>query len=228
MPTPGLLYVLSKPKGIDEALFTKWYDEVHVPDVIASGGFKTGTRYKAFNPKEVAGSKEYLAIYPTDDVNFFNSKEFENLPLHDKMLENKDNKDGSAGAVIDFEQRRYEFIQEYGQKFEGSKAPIKLLLSAGLTPEKGTDQDFDDWYRQEHLEDLSKVTGYVRSRRYKLISCPSGGNPPEYLAIHEYEGDEMPQAEINKTIEPEWCQKTLKGASQVELNGFKLHKGFGF
>ncbi len=53
-----------------EAEFNKWYDEVHVPDVMATPGIVRANRYMS----EELGSYEagkYLAVYEieTDDIN---------------------------------------------------------------------------------------------------------------------------------------------------------------
>jgi len=53
-------------KGDSE--FNRWYDEVHVPDVLSASGFKSAARYTL---KEGAREKgRYLAVYEieTDDV----------------------------------------------------------------------------------------------------------------------------------------------------------------
>jgi hypothetical protein len=47
--------------------------------------------------------------------------------------------------------------------------------------------DFERWYREEHLEMLSKLPGYRRSSRYILgPKLPiTLGEPGRFLAIHE-------------------------------------------
>ena len=50
--------------------FNKWYDEVHVPDVVATPGFVKASRYMSEELGSYEGGK-YLAIYEieTDDIN---------------------------------------------------------------------------------------------------------------------------------------------------------------
>lgn len=53
--------------------------------------------------------------------------------------------------------------------------------------------DFEKWYREEHLEMLSKLPGYRRSLRYKIgpkTPLTRDEDPPPYLAIHEVESVE--------------------------------------
>ena len=48
-------------------------------------------------------------------------------------------------------------------------------------------EDFEKWYREEHLELLSKLPGYRRSLRYKIgpRTPLTQGETEPYLAIHE-------------------------------------------
>jgi len=48
--------------------FNKWYDEVHVPDVLSSSGFKSAARY--IIKDRVKDKGKYLATYEieTDDI----------------------------------------------------------------------------------------------------------------------------------------------------------------
>lgn len=38
-----------------------------------------------------------------------------------------------------------------------------------LTTATDAERDLDDWYRNQHLDMLSMVRGYVRSTRYRLV-----------------------------------------------------------
>ena len=48
--------------------FNKWYDTIHIPDVLSSPGFKSAARYLIKDPVRDKG--KYLAIYEieTDDI----------------------------------------------------------------------------------------------------------------------------------------------------------------
>ena len=81
------------------------------------------------------------------------------------------------------------------------------MLAVGLTPPVGTEEDFDAWYRKEHLRDLAACPGYVRSRRFKTVRPHSDADAPYYISFHEYEGEELPMKEIMATTESEWSKK---------------------
>ena len=48
--------------------FNRWYDEVHVPDVLSASGFKSAARYSIKDAVKDKG--KYLAVYEieTDDI----------------------------------------------------------------------------------------------------------------------------------------------------------------
>ncbi len=51
-----------------EAEFNKWYDEVHLPDILETSGFVRASRYENTNPDDAHG--KFLAVYEieTDDL----------------------------------------------------------------------------------------------------------------------------------------------------------------
>jgi hypothetical protein len=109
------------------------------------------------------------------------------------------------------------------------------VISAALTAAEGKDDDFDAWYRQEHCEALSKCTGYMRTRRYKLATdlqnkIPGFDKeklPPTNLALHEFDGEALAMEEIGKTGETPWAKKVMGGLVKSEAKIFRFVNGFG-
>ena len=56
-----------------------------------------------------------------------------------------------------------------------------LCLSTEMTPSDA--QDFESWYRAEHLKDGSKVRGWRRTERYELINALRAPNAPGFLTL---------------------------------------------
>ena len=91
-----------------------------------------------------------------------------------------------------------------------------------LTPKESTDEDFDKWYREEHLADLSKCPGYVRSRRFKSVpGVPGAEEAPEYIAFHEFEGEELPMEKLIETTKTEWSRKHMENVRKNETTVWK-------
>jgi len=106
MPESGLLLVFSRLKegsDISSVDFQRWYDEVHLPDVLATSGIKEGYRYNNVLPN---AGWQFLALYPVSDVAFLGTPEFDAIPSHGKHVFK-----GSATDHAEFELRFYELIQ---------------------------------------------------------------------------------------------------------------------
>ena len=65
--TTGVLVVTSNCKDPDkEDEFNRWYDDVHIPDVLGTGHFYTASRFRIAN-SDTAPAK-FLAVYETADA----------------------------------------------------------------------------------------------------------------------------------------------------------------
>jgi len=63
--TTGVLVVLvscDDPSKVDE--MNQWYNETHIPDILATGCYFSATRYE--NTRTRDGDPTYVAIYETD------------------------------------------------------------------------------------------------------------------------------------------------------------------
>jgi hypothetical protein len=58
-PGPVLMTVQSSVEADHEADFNKWYDEQHIPEVVACPQFVAGARYRSSDDKP----RVYLALY---------------------------------------------------------------------------------------------------------------------------------------------------------------------
>jgi len=64
-PTRGILLVLSNCKdSARETEFNRWYEDIHVADILDTGAFHTAYRYESVAPQ--ATQATYLALYETE------------------------------------------------------------------------------------------------------------------------------------------------------------------
>src|SRR2546422_10451518 len=64
-PTRGILLVLSNCTDLArEAEFNRWYEDIHVADILETGAFHTAYRYESLDPQ--ATQATYLALYETE------------------------------------------------------------------------------------------------------------------------------------------------------------------
>jgi len=119
MPKSGLLWVASKisdPAETSPFTFNTWYNDTHIPDVLATSEVKTASRYQNIDP---AGERQYLALYPVSDVDWLSSEEFGSIAISHEVFRTK-GKSGSVFEVADFDTRIYEFV--HGFEAEGVKS----------------------------------------------------------------------------------------------------------
>ncbi|KAF8891857.1 hypothetical protein BD779DRAFT_152722 [Infundibulicybe gibba] len=60
-----------------------------------------------------------------------------------------------------------------------------IFVMVSMTPQPGAEQNFNDWYTEEHIPLLSRVPGWVSSHRFLLWG--SSASAPQYLALHQWE-----------------------------------------
>jgi hypothetical protein len=60
----GILYVESRPASPEQAAdFHRWYDEVHIPEILALDGFVSGRRFGS-----LTDDGSFVAVYEVVDV----------------------------------------------------------------------------------------------------------------------------------------------------------------
>ncbi|KAF2807304.1 uncharacterized protein BDZ99DRAFT_364411, partial [Mytilinidion resinicola] len=170
---PGILWVASRIKTptLTPETFCAWYENVHIHEMTALSGVPRAARYEAIQPEPypnaLSSDAPWLTVYEMPDIDFRTTKEFRGL----------DGQSEPAAELLEgvfkkarFDTRFYECVQvhekEGGAKkvADGCVGPASLIISAALTPAPGKEDDFDAWYRQEHLPLIGEGAGYRRSR----------------------------------------------------------------
>lgn len=81
-------------------------------------------------------------------------------------------------AVLD--RRIYKLVSDTGPA-DVSTAPTRkediapVLVATSVTPAKGNEEAYDEWYDQEHTPMLTKVPGWRRTRRFELVDALVNG-----------------------------------------------------
>lgn len=88
-PKPGIILVRSRISSLSltPETFRKWYEDVHIPDVLATNKVKAALRYHTIHHPRQADDEDdlppYLAVYHLDDMNWLHEDDcaFWKLPL---------------------------------------------------------------------------------------------------------------------------------------------------
>ena len=76
----------------------------------------------------------------------------------------------------------------------------KLLVLTNAV--NGRDDEFNQWYNNQHIPDALDVPGYVAAQRFRIADVQMAGAPASqwrYLAIYEIETDDL-KATMNESM----------------------------
>ncbi|OCL11910.1 hypothetical protein AOQ84DRAFT_313094 [Glonium stellatum] len=213
MASPGLLFVstrISFPELTDE-VYNKWYDSIHVVDVLKSGLADLALRFKNVDPE---AKKTYLAVYRVPDVSRLQDQAIKDqIPPTSDMLPGS----GDFNDLVELDIKAFVPIQAFeGQGMKKGRG--KGLLTVLMEPAEGGDDELDEWYRKQHHDMVSMCKGYRRSTRYRVID----NSKPRYLTIHEFDTTDMPWDQLKMTSQTEWGKKVIGSMQSMESNVWEL------
>ena len=182
-----------QPKaGLKDSQFHDWYNNEHGPTRLRLPYITNGFRYRALDLEGAAPSDakpEWMAIYDIKDMAELTKEPY--LRLRDPPV--KSQREVNTMAQIKVDRKLYDFmesgeskefkkLEEVGNEGEGN---VMIAVFLDLYPGADKKAELDKWYREEHVDMLSKVPGWLRTRRYVTSSIDPKA-PIEYLALHEY------------------------------------------
>jgi len=106
------------------------------------------------------------------------------------------------------------------------------MVSEAIDPADNTTEQFQDWYRQTYIIEISKMMGWRRTSRFDtgINRAPGNGSQPRWLALHEFED----WAFDNKTTkissllgDPEKTKDIQKSAKRLDLQIWRLMRVYG-
>jgi hypothetical protein len=106
---PGIFLSLSKITNhelLSDDLFNKWYNEVHLPDVCATGAIKKAYRFRNKNPD---AERPYVAVYICPDMSIIAGDKVKGIPMHSNILP----QGKSIHELANFDTRFYKSMQEF-------------------------------------------------------------------------------------------------------------------
>lgn len=183
---PGSLYVTMQPKpGLPLEKFHEWYNNEHGPTRLKLPQiFTNGLRYRATDGQE----PEFLAAYDVTSMSLLETETYTTLRANRSPRE--------AETIAQVDVKRY-FWDLVISKQSALFAPIEdltdveadglVLVAVQLTPKDAENAvaEIENWYREEHMDMLSKVPGWLRSRLLKTSSLEKG-EPTKFIALHDY------------------------------------------
>lgn len=165
--TPAILFSQMEPPAPLTDLFHEWYETDHIPARMALPGFTGARRFRA-----LSGEPEYLAIYALDSLAALETDGYRELKRSPSRLTGE-----MLGKARGFTRFTCEQMSDAG---DGDGAFLSVVAFA--VPEDQA-AEFDAWYDTEHVPLLLEAPGWLRVRRYRVLS--GEGGPWTRLAVHE-------------------------------------------
>jgi len=206
----GLLAAFMNPPMEDESGFNTWYDEEHVPLRLAVPGFLCASRYKATEDE----GPRYLALYDLESVDVLKTSQYA------RLAQERSERETDMLRRIPMMDRRVGRLMLDGAEWT-KDAPYQLIVC--MTPPETHEDDFVEWYRQEHIGMLLDVPGWRRVRLFRQVE----GDGPAFMAVHELETpDVFEHPNYHRAIGTPWRQRIRSSVSRYERNLFKLWRSF--
>ena len=212
--------VFSNPVPGTEDEYNKWYTEQHQLDVVSIPGFMTAQRY-VVSENQLRMSKplpKYLESCKivTDDL----PSVFQEVHRRLQTGETKMSPTFDGKTSMSF---TYKAIQPVIYHKGDQPKPIggethtyaQIVFSNPTTP--GQEDEYNRWYRDQHLPDVVSAPGFVHAQRFVLSDVQSTTKtqwPYKYLAMFEIVSDDWPARIVDfKRIGPTQSKSDAMGPS---------------
>ncbi|KAI4154948.1 MAG: hypothetical protein LQ340_001321 [Diploschistes diacapsis] len=220
-PKPGLLYVTMQPMpSLSSQEFHDWYNNEHGPTRLRLPFIPSGFRYRATdltdsNQGGTAERPEWLAWYDITDMAELTRETYTRLRLPGA----KSQRETDTMGQIHVNRKLFDFVAGWrSPSFKDLEIPTtpanttNVLVSVTFTLKPGADKvaELDKWYNEEHVDMLSKVPGWLRTRRYatSTITPTEEKKETEYMALHEYSSPSgLSSPEFRAAISTPWAAK---------------------
>ncbi|GLB45171.1 hypothetical protein LshimejAT787_2000760 [Lyophyllum shimeji] len=226
----GLLFVYGEcGPNVTEDEFNNWYDNEHAPLRLTVPGISSAARYKTTDGK----APSWLALYDAMNPGVLQGEPYKALSAQASGREKS-----IVSRLATLNRRIYDrFTTVKSPNFSAASLPAKFVLVVGIEPAPEKEEEVNRWYDEEHLDLMSKVPGFIRARRYKLVShlelagqanaSPTQVLPFPYLTLYDWETDPY-TADIafQAAISTPWSAKVLGELPSSEFRLFALHEGF--
>ncbi|PVH88165.1 alpha/beta-hydrolase [Cadophora sp. DSE1049] len=228
-PTPGVLYVTMQPKPtLPISQFHDWYNNEHGPTRLRLPFVTNGFRYRANDLEGAAPSEEkpeWMAVYDITDMNELTKDTY--LRLRDQPV--KSQREADTMKEIKVDRRLYDHLQTWESKEfkllekveNAGEGNVIVAVFLSLFPGEEPKKEVEKWYQEEHVPMLSKVPGWLRTRRFVTSSIDPNA-PVDYMALHEYKPQNgLGGPEFQAAVSTPWAKEI--GAKSVKHKGRRVY-----
>ncbi len=202
----GLLAVWLHVPPEREDEFNAWYNTEHIAQITSIPGFLNGRRYMALE-----GIPKYLALYEMQDETVAAGREFQQVLTHPTPW----------SARMRAFYAPYRSLQTCRLIFATGEPPARdasYLYIVKMDIAAEFEQEFNEWYSQEHVPGLASTPGCLRARRFRAVE-----GKPKYMAVYELENPGVPSsAAWAKARDTAWTERIRPHIQHLERRFYQL------
>ncbi|KAI0147143.1 Alpha/Beta hydrolase protein [Xylariaceae sp. FL1272] len=186
MAGPGMLYVTMQPKpGLPLQQFHEWYNNEHGPTRLKIPQiFTNGLRYQAIDGEEPT----FAAAYDVTSMNHLETETYTRLRANRSPREAE-----TIGQVVVtryfwdlvFTKQSPLFLPIEELTDEESEGLVCIAVQLKPKDVDNAEAEIQKWYEEEHIDMISKVPGWLRTRLFKT-SVLEKDVPPTFFAVGDF------------------------------------------
>lgn len=187
----GILYVtMQLQPSLPPSQFHDWYNNEHGPARLRLPFIANGFRYRANDLSGGSGSAEkpeWMAIYDVTDMEELMKAPYVEL----RKAPVKTQRECDTMKQIKVDRKFFDLV---GSRTADNFKPLEevenegtnnVLIAFSIIPQEDKREEIERWYVEEHMDMLSKVPGWLRTRNF-TTSTIEGKNTVELLILHEF------------------------------------------
>ncbi|KFA80486.1 hypothetical protein S40288_02044 [Stachybotrys chartarum IBT 40288] len=186
MSAPGILFVTMQPKpGLSLDQFHEWYNNEHGPTRLRLPSiFSNGLRYQAKD----GSAPSFFAVYDVTSMSHLETETYTTLRANRSRRE--------ADTIGQVDVKRY-FYDLAHAKQSPQFAPIESLTDReaeglvavtselDLADAQGAEEGFHKWFIEQHVDMVSKIPGWLRTRLFKTSSLEQAQRT-RFFVYHDF------------------------------------------
>jgi hypothetical protein len=189
----GLLFMAFDFSTAHADEFHDWYDQEHVPERLRVPGFLNADRWIADDNPMV-----HVATYDLENAAVLSSPPYRAVGGANQSVWTK--------RVTSMCRRIMRYEGEQLVPGDQTAAPgAGALLVASMTPDPDAEAEFNDWYDNEHLPNLSRVPGVLSARRFRATDTES---ERRYLSLYHLRDRDVSRSDAWATASnTQWTER---------------------
>ncbi|MDO8530570.1 MAG: hypothetical protein Q7T26_00135 [Dehalococcoidia bacterium] len=195
--------------------FNRWYDTVHIPDVVRTPGIVDSQRYTCVYPR--AGKIQYIAAYTLD------TSDFPKLDADLGAMRQAEADRGQWSALLSAPVNGV--FAPLGKRHSNAAAgrkPTGMLVVVSNCADPAREAEFHRWYDTVHLPHVLQVRGMLSAQRYKCVHQRFGLSG--YMAVYDIDVDDYQRMDqdLRSSVEREKArgERPVPELNTVVLSGF--------